>query len=383
MKRKAHLVQFVAVLALTLLAAPAVRGADILVPRFDLLTRGYPSRGTLLLETRADIDLVVEGGYKFGGGVGFSVRDPILEDSRDPTIATPADVEQSLQRYLALEYAEATVRSVFESPVSLTYFVGTTDTFGSGADFPATFGTAPFATHYSGPLYAYGTTSYEGLYEVSGTGLEIGTDPLGDAVTLSAYTYQDLRFDPGVYSSDVRARFNSPFLKAELFGGATYPQAEGGIYRGGVMAFFDTGTAGQFFAQFGLPRWDPWGDDPVTLDDFYFLFEPRVRLNLFSVILTLFWRPEYYNQIQTLDTGALDSNIRFQIGDYDQTRVRGGIETGLHYRPEATDQLEVDASPFISVTTSGVVWDFLVRATLYPYEYENSFEGYLGIRTAF
>jgi hypothetical protein len=63
--------------------------------------------------------------------------------------------------------------------------------------------------------------------------------------------------------------------------------------------------------------------------------------------------------------------------------VRGGIETGLHYRPEADDQLEVDTSPFVSVTTAGVVWEFLIRATLYPFEYEESFEGYLGIRTAF
>ena len=108
-----------------------------------------------------------------------------------------------------------------------------------------------------------------------------------------------------------------------------------------------------------------------------------MRLDLFSVILTLFWRPEYYNQAPTAETGALDTNIRFQLGDYERTVVRGGVETGLHYRPENSEQLEVDASPFISVTTAGVVWDFMVRATVYPYEYENSFEGYLGIRTAF
>ncbi|NBF40149.1 MAG: hypothetical protein GVY14_07005 [Spirochaetes bacterium] len=383
MNRKARLIQFGFLLVFVVISSQSVRGADILVPRFELLTRGYPSGGSLLLATRADIDLAVEGGYKFGGGVGFSISDPVLEDSRDTGLASPADVEAELERYLALTYAEATVRSLFDAPLSMTYFVGTTDTFASGDDFPELFGTGQFATFYRGALYSYDSTIYDGLYEVAGTGVEFATDPLGDAVALSAYTYQDLRFEPGVYSSDVRARFNTRQVKAELFAGATYPIAEGGLYRGGVMAFFDTGTAGQFFAQLGLPQWDPWSGDQITLDDFYFLFEPRVKLDLFSVILTLFWRPEYYNHALTGDTGALDSNIRFQIGDYQKTRVRGGIETGLHYRPEADENLEVDASPFISVTTAGVVWDFMIRATLYPYEYEESFEGYLGIRTAF
>lgn len=383
MKRNVRPVQFFLLVGLALLSAHTAFGADILVPRFELLTRGYPEGGSLLLATRADIDLAVEGGYKFGGGIGFSISDPVLEDSRDVPIIAPSDVERRLERYPALEYAEATVRSVFDTPLSVTYFVGTTDTFGSGDDFPELFGTGLFATHYRGALYSYGSTIYEGLYRVSGTGFELATAPLADTVAVSAYTYQDLRFDPGVYSSDLRARFNTERLKAELFGGATYPTSEAGLYRGGAMVFFDTGTAGEFFAQLGLPRYDPWNDPAVTLDDFYFLFEPRVRLNLFSVILTLFWRPEYHNQLATGDTGALDSNIRFQLGDYEQTRVRGGLETGLHYRPEASEQLEVDASPFISVTTAGVVWDFLVRATLYPFEYENSFEGYLGIRSAF
>lgn len=382
-KRKARLTQLMFLLVFVVISSQSARGADILVPRFELLTRGYPSGGSLLLATRADIDLAVEGGYKFGGGVGFAITDPVFEDAPDTALTTPADVESELERYLALTYAEATVRSLFEAPLSMTYFVGTTDTFGSGDDFPELFGTGRFGTFYHGALYSYGSTIYEGLYEVSGTGVRFATEPLRDSVALSAYTYQDLRFEPGVYSSDVRARFNSPQVKAELFAGATYPIAEGGLYRGGVMAFFDTGSAGQFFAQLGLPRWDPWSGDPITLDDFYFLFEPRVKLDLFSVILTLFWRPEYYNQTLTNDTGTLDSNIRFQLGDYEQTRVRGGIETGLHYRPEASENLEIDASPFISVTTAGVVWDFMIRATVYPYEYEKSFEGYLGIRTAF
>lgn len=388
MRRNSRVLQIFVPVGLALLFTQAAFGADILVPRFELLTRGYPDGGSLLLATRADIDLAVEGGYKFGGGVGFSISDPVLEDSRTAPITTPSDVDRRLERYLALEYAEATVRSVFDTPLSVTYFVGTTDTFGSGDDFPRLFGSGIFSTHYRGALYAYGdpsspATIYDGLYEVAGTGIELATAPLSEAVALSAYTYQDLRFDPGVYSSDVRARFNTERLKAELFAGATYPAAEAGLYRGGAMVFFDTGTAGEFFAQLGLPRWDPWSEPSVNLDDLYFLFEPRVRLNLFSVILTLFWRPEFHNQLPTGDTGALDSNIRFQLGDYERTRVRGGVETGLRYRPENDDQLEVDASPFISVTTAGVVWDFLLRATLYPFEYENSFEGYLGIRSAF
>ncbi|MFP4375340.1 MAG: hypothetical protein ACLFPO_13495 [Spirochaetaceae bacterium] len=383
MNRKARLAQLTFLLIFAFGSSQSVRGADIVVPRFDLLTRGYPSEGSLLLATRADIDLAVEGGHKFGGAVGFSITDPVFEDGSDDPPASPADVEAELQRYLALTYVEATARSLFDSPVSMTYFVGTTDTFGSGDDFPRLFGTGRFGTFYRGALYSYGSTIYDGLYEVSGTGVKLASAPLGDTVALSAYTYQDLRFEPGVYSSDVRARFNTPQVKAELFAGATYPIAEGGLYRGGVMAFFDTGAAGQFFAQLGLPRWDPWADDPITLDDLYFLFEPRVTLDLFSVILTLFWRPEYYNHLPTTDTGVLDSNIRFQLGDYAETRVRGGIETGLHYRPEAAENLEIDASPFISVTTGGVVWDFMLRATVYPYEYDESFEGYLGIRTAF
>ena len=378
------------VVALATLPVLAAHAADVLVPRFELLTRGYPEDGSFLLATRSDIELSVEGGYKFGGGLGFSISDPRLEDAGGTTVTIPGtgtdatvDLDSVLDRYLALEYAEATVRNVLDSPVSMTYFVGTTDTFGSGREFPELFGSRTFETHYRGALYAYGGTVYDGLYQVAGTGMEISTAPLRDTVALSAYTYQDLRYEPGTYSSDIRARLNTGSIKAEAFAGATYPIAEGGLYRGGLMAFFDTGTAGEFFTQFGLPRWDPWRGKPVSLDDFYFLFEPRVRLDMFSVILTLFWHPEYYNQVLTTEKGTFDTNLRFQVGDYENTRVRGGIETGLHYRPEADDQLEVDTSPFVSVTTAGVVWEFLIRATLYPFEYEESFEGYLGIRTAF
>ncbi|MFO8065649.1 MAG: hypothetical protein ACQETQ_05195 [Spirochaetota bacterium] len=379
--RRTH-TAFFAVL-LFFLTTSAAGAADLVVPKFELLTLGYPSDGSLLLATRADIDVRVEGGYKYGGGLGLSIQDPIVEDSRNTEILTAADTERALDRYLALEYAEATVKRLFNSPLSLTYFVGTTDTFASGDDFPRLFGTKQFATHYRGPLYAYEGTIYEGLYEVAGTGAKLATEPIGDTLAFSTYTYQDLRFEPGTYSSDARVQLNSDHIKAELFAGATYPQAEAGLYRGGMMAFFDTGTVGEFFTQFGLPRYDPLSDDDITLDDFYFLFEPRVRLNLFSVTLTLFWHPVYHNHVTTGETGTLDSNLRFQFGDYEQTRVRGGLETGLHYRPETDEQLEVDTAPFISVTTAGVVWDFLVRATVYPFEYADSFEGYLGIRTAF
>lgn len=382
-KRNVGLLQICAVLFLTAFVPSMVHAADVVVPRFELLTRGYPADGSLFLSTRADVDIAVEGGYKFGGGLGFSIEDPALEDRESAPPATPQEVERTLDRYLALEYAEATIKSIADGPLNLTYFIGATETFGSGEDFPDLFGTAPFSSHYRGPLYAYGGTIYRGLYEVSGTGLGISTTPINDFAAFSVHTYQDLRFEPGVYSSDARAAFNTRRLKAEVSAGATYPAAEGGLYRGAVMAFFDTGTAGELFAQAALPRWDPWSGDPLTLDDFYFLFEPRVRLDIFSAILTLFWRPSYYDHLPTGEDGALDANLRFQLGDYEQTRVRGGIETGLHYRPESDQQIDVDTSPFISVTTGGVVWDFLVRTTVYPYEYEDSFEGYLGIRTAF
>ena len=188
----------------------------------------------------------------------------------------------------------------------------------------------------------------------------------------------------GRYSTDLRAAFNTPGFKAETFLGASFPAAAYGIYRAGLLLFYNTGQGGEFLTQIGIPRWAPVTDGPLNIDDFSFLFEPRVHIGFMSIVLTLFWHPEYYLQEATNERGATDIVVRFIAGDVQENVVSGGLENGITLRPASTDeQLRVSVAPFISVNASGVIWDFKTNVKVFPFAMDDLLDAYIGIRTEF
>lgn len=373
---------FLTLLIMLLCSMPAI-AANVLVPNFRMISRGYLEDGSFLLSTRADINMRLEGGAKFGAEVDFSLSQPNFESTASlPETYDPEGVAAYIDRTMRFQSATLFIQRLFGTPVDFAYFAGTTDTFVSGDDFASRFGTEPFSSSFRGYRYFTEGTIYDGIHRVRGTGIRLSTADLADWLFLSAYAYQDLHVGPGNYSNDLRAMFNFDQIKLEAFAGVTYPQGDYGRYRGGLMFYFDTGTVGQFFTQIGVPRWQP-GESELGVENIYFLFEPRVRFSNASLVLSLFFHPQYYLQTETGESGAIDTNLKFLLGDPRTSPIRGGIDTGAEYRPNDDQQIRATVSPFLSLTTSGVIWDFTIRTQVFPFELDNLVEGFVGIQTAF
>ena len=380
---QAQLRVFFLVLAFSLFCPPViVKAANVSIPNMELMTWGRVENDAYSLYSRAYLELLIDGGYKFGGRAEFMFDDRDLEQQQKlPDTYNANDVDQALQKNLLLKSISVETRRLFDLPLSLVYFSGTTDIFGNGDTFQRQYGSYAFASTVKGYGYFPTGVIYDGLYTVKGTGLKLHIPDLSDWMNIAVYTYQDGYLGVGKYSSDLRGIFNLENLKIEAFVGTTYPNTDSGIYRGGLLFFYSTGLGGEFYTQIGVPRWDPAVDKSFNIDLFYFLFEPRVRINLFSIVLTFFWHPEYYNQIVTDETGTVDIFVKFLYGDPRRTQANGGIENRFSLQTQSGDQIVYKLSPFLSVVTSGVIWDFKVNVRLYPYKQNELIETFIGIKT--
>ena len=136
-----------------------------------------------------------------------------------------------------------------------------------------------------------------------------------DLWSADLYIYQDEQIRSGVFSSDSRILFNHPQIKLECFAGATFPEASAGVYRGGVLLFFDSGNDGELLTQVGLPyRAAAETGFDLRLDDFFIMVEPRIRLESLGIFLTLFWHPAVYEQLLATDEGSVDLNLKLLFG---------------------------------------------------------------------
>lgn len=368
---------FLIALPLLLLTAGHAFSANITVPYLELITRGQMNNGLYELSTRGEMDLLVEGGYKFGGRVTLNYKSTSLED-------------YTKSSSLAFKGASIIIRKLFSIPLNFSYFVGENDTFCSGSDFSTIFGSIPITTQYSGYIYFPEGIIYNGIYTVSGTGLKFSLVPSGNFL-YSLYLYQDSNITRSVngtesvwlghYSADFRTMVNFKNLKIEAFAGATFPVSTFGYYRGGLL-FYSANEGVEFLTQIGIPRWDP-AKDLFGIKLFYLLFEPRVHMGLFSIIPTFFWHPGYYLQKETNELGSFDVNINFLLGDPQKTPVSGGFESNLSFSTTGTQQFRVKASPYISLITQGVVWKLKVNAQIWPFSINNLIETFIGIRAEF
>lgn len=372
---------------LTLLgfAAGAGFAANITIPTYNLLTRGALEGGLFVLRTQADVDVQFGGGFKFGGELSLSIDTMSLEEPSTPGVDYDQSIIQAaLNERLRLKSASVVVRDLFGTPLSARYFIGEYARILNGDLFPDLFGTQIIATDFRGLLAFPEGVVYDGVHALDGTGLAIVADSLAPWLYLEGAIYQDAYLGLGYYSTDIRAAFNTPSFKAELFGGASFPIADFGIYRGGILLYYSTGQGGEVLTQIGVPRYAPVSDGPLNIDDFFFLFEPRVHVGILSIVLTLFWHPEYYVQAETNERGATDIIVRFIAGDVQTNVVSGGLENGIRLRPaSADDQLQIAVSPFLTINSSGVVWDFKTTFNVFPWNLDELFEAYVGIRTQF
>ena len=353
---------------LACITAPAF-SANILVPSMEMVTRGYMNGGSFILSTKGDLDLLIEGGYKFGGQVILDFESDNLHDIEDTSS-------------IGFKSSSVQIRNLFSLPLDLTYFSGEYDNLCTGVLFPKYFGTGRIASRFGGYMYFPEGISYEGVHQIAGTGVKFETTFGSESNRTAVYLYQDSFLGEGQYSADFWIIQNFRNFKIESFIGGSFPVSTYGYYRAGLLLYYKAGETGEFLTQVGIPRWDP-ANDPMQIELFYFLFEPRVKLGLLSIIMTLFWHPEYYHQVQTAELGSVDVNVNFQLGNPDESLYSGGVETSLSFLTYSDEQFNAKISPYFSAITSGVIWDLKVNIKLFPFELNNLAEGYIGVRAEF
>ncbi len=386
-RRRASNTLFFLLITLTGLSA-----ADLAVPQLELLTRGawYPDTETVDLATMGNARIELSGGYKFGGNMalGFSSNDlSFLSGDAADNAADAAELAAYLDNttYLRFIGAEIEYRELFGFPGStLSYFIGESVTFASGEVFPTVFGASPIATRYRGERYF--DSGYDGIHTVNGTGLSLGSTWGTDWNLTRFFLYQDGYLDKGTYSFDAWSAFNLDTIKLEAFLGASFPEADAGVYRTGFLFHYNPGSSGEFLAEIGIPRWA--APASFGIGDFYFLFEPRIHFDPLTVILTLFWQPNYYLQTARDEGESVDIHINFLFGDTPDSTVSGGLETSFVVNTDYTstpgeEQFEIVTTPYISLSTPGVSWNFAVDVNLIPFDPETMIEGIINIKAAF
>ncbi len=354
-----------------------VFSANVTVPYLELITRGTVQNGLYQLTTKGEMDLVVEGGYKFGGKLILSYNSDNLETN-------------SLTDSLTFKGASVSIKKLLSLPLNFSYFVGENDTFCSGSDFTNIFGSIPITSQYSGYIYFPEGIIYDGIYTISGTGLKLKLTPTNNSL-YALYLYQDSNIVHtvnneqtvwlGHYSGDFRFMLNTEHIKFEAFAGMTFPISSYGYYRGGLL-FYTADQGVEFLAQVGIPRWDP-ATDLFGINLFYLLFEPRVHMGFFSIIPTFFWHPEYYNQKETGELGSFDVNVNFLFGNPIQSPISGGVESNLSFSTIGSQQFLVKLSPYIGFITQGVMWKLKINFRLWPFSLTNFVESFIGIRAEF
>ncbi len=364
----------------------SVFAADISIPSMELITRADFNGFIPDITTRGKVRIELTGGYKFGGGLslGFDTSDLSYssEDISSYSTTVPDLAEYlSHQTYLTFQAARITLRDVFSKTTSLTYFIGNDDTFCSGDDFPRLFGSYPVATHFRGYLY-FPSNEFDGIHRVNGTGVKVSTMWNSETNLTSFYLYKDGYLKGNHFSTDLRTLFNFNNMKLEGFIGATYPEGTYGTYRGGILFDYRPGDVGAFMAQVGVPLWDPAAS--FGINRLFFLFEPRINFNIFSIILTLFWHPGYYLQQPAVDTGSSNVHLNVMLGDLSKTPVAGGIESSITFDSSASfNQFSIVATPYLRTVVSGSILNFMLNINLFPFTPASMFEGVIGIKAAF
>jgi hypothetical protein len=394
-------------------AAPgALVAADLRVDQLELLSHGSLNNDTGNYEVASNLffDMSLEGGDKFAGLLKLDFMNNNVENALNLANTNANSSSSSLGQDLTdrvnnltspmLRTVAITARSMFDMPLDFSYFVGEMDNFCSGDEFVPLFGAAPFATELRGPLvYPDGVGGnpkvwYDGIYAANGTGFRVSTTPkLSERSVGYLYFYQDSNVGPGTWSGDLRFLRNGSSVKTEVFAGATTGNVEAtrGLYRWGLLFFASPGDTGEFLAQLGVTRWD--ATRPLSLDDLFFLFEPRVYIGSARAAITVFYHPTWYLQKDYSDLGekgALDTAFDLRFGNVNSSSAQGGMQTLLAFRPLSEDtavtpRLAVDVSPYYALVSGGVRWDFKFDLRLFPYpdEWYGMFRPFVGLKTSY
>ncbi|MDR0623765.1 MAG: hypothetical protein LBG10_04980, partial [Treponema sp.] len=297
---------------------------------------------------------------------------------------------------LSFRVARATARELFRLPLEFSYFVGLSDAFCSGGEFALRYGLSQIETDFTGFYYFPGGIGgnpyrrYNGIHAVQGTGFSLALTRWENFVPL-LYLYQDIPYmntggavsETTHYSGDLRALFNREKIKIEVFGGISAGKDMAPDFRGGLLAFFTSGGGADFLIQCGIPGWVE--GEEFSIDNLYFLMEPRLSFGFFAVHVNFFYHPLEYLHIKTEEErGKADINIKFLMGDMERFRLQGGLETTVGLKAGEAEDFTFKISPFVSLLSDGLRWDLKLRLNPLKREHpEEITEIFVGIRTAY
>jgi hypothetical protein len=390
--------------------------AEITVPRLEMADRGRVEDGEFVLGSVVSADLALSGGYKYGLLLGFSFEAADLAKAfayRNfnfaylPAGTTPVSADEyndlvgqvndrlNNQGTLSFRVARATARDLFGKPLELSFFIGETGYFCGGEEFTERFSADPVGTEFRGFFYfpdGIGgdiTRQYNGIHGVRGTGLSLALTHWESFVPM-IYLYQDFSYDRFTnsgtrgnrYSGDLRFLVNRESVKLEVFGGVSLNSGLDTNIRGGLLAHFSSQKRVEFLFQGGVPGWEK-GDD-FSIDNFYFLMEPRLLFDNFGFYVTFFYHPlEYMHKETEEERGKADINVKFLSGNAG-TGFSWGLETTLGLKIDGMEDFSVWVSPFAGFMASGLRWDTKLRVNTLAWETPaEMFEVFIGVRTAF
>lgn len=387
---------------------PAV-AAEFTVPRVEIASRGWVDDGDFVLSSVLSADLALSGGYKFTFLLGFSLEAPDIGKAFanrnfsfghiDPAATVTGTEYNALadklnnQAVVGFRIAKATIRNLFNLPLEMSYFIGSDDDFCGGDEFSIRFGISPFGTEFRGFLYfpegigGNFVRRYYGIHGVRGTGFSFVLTKWEHVIPM-LYLYQDFpsdfidftnMFGGNLYSGDLRLLFYHNWLRLEFFGGFSLNTSLDVSIRGGLMVHL-AGRGVEFFFQGGIPSWKAGGK--FSIDNLFFLIEPRLKLGVFNMYLTFFYHPVEYNHVISPDEkGRADINIKFLFGNVD-SGLAGGIETGGELRIDGSEGFDFHISPLGTFISSGLRWD--VKLRIKPLKYDTPkemFDFFIGVRT--
>ncbi len=340
--------------------------ADLSVPLIELVTRGTLEPGTLVFNTHGNMEILLKGGDKFSADLGIDINNDNWEDIRNPP-------------QIEFDYIILTAKTI---PLYISFFTGKIDIFCNGDVFTEKYDTEVISTIFKGFIYFPETTRYDGIHQIAGTGIKLESKKIGDFFSVFFYLYQDSYLHRGDFSSDIRTLFNWNNLKLEFFAGVSFPYSKAGLYRFGMLLFARAGNIGEFLTEFGITRWDP-ARDAFDSDLFFLLFETRLKFGTAAIILTGFWHPSSYLQKPVLDSDAMDINFNLRIGKPEKSIITGGMETRLSFKPFKNDQINTVLSPYLNLSTYGVLWNFRIDVDILPWNRNNILEFFIGLKAEF
>ena len=401
---------------LFLLAFWTAAAAEITVPRLEMAARGGMRDDSFVFSTMISADLALSGGYKYAFLLGFSLEagdiakafayrnfryEPLLpiENGTPVTaddynaLADRANAQADRlnnQASLGFRVAKATARELFGLPLELSFFLGEDDDFCAGDEFGERFGLSPITTDFRGFYYfpdgigGIPGRRYKGIYGVRGAGFSFSITKWEKFIP-ELYFYKDFAYPAllggkDLYSGDLRLSFHHNMLALEAFGGFSVDTGRDFSVRGGLMIHL-AGNGVEFFAQGGVPGWT--AGEKFSIDNIFFLIEPRLHFRILSVYLTFFYHPlVYIHIVSPEERGKADINIKFRFGKKDSA-LYGGFETRGELRTSGEESFMFHLSPFMSIISGGLCWDAKISFTPQNYKTPGEMFGFfIGVRTA-